>query len=123
MKIKWRNIIVVIGLILAVILLVDFNHRMEELDRLSAQLNSVRAEATAIIQTQTALAGQVAYATSDVAVEQWAYGNKMVRPGEHPVGVVPGANITPTPGAELLPQPEKLPIWRIWWELFFGNRP
>lgn len=123
MKIKWRNIIVVIGLILAVVLLVDFNHRMEELDRLSAQLNSVRAEATAIIQTQTALAGQVAYATSDVAVEQWAYDNKMVRPGEHPVGVVPGANITPTPGAELLPQPEQLPIWRIWWELFFGNRP
>ncbi|HEX7620417.1 MAG TPA: hypothetical protein VF359_04390 [Anaerolineales bacterium] len=123
MKIKWRNIIVVIGLILAVVLLVDFNHRMEELDRLSAQLNSVRAEATAIIQTQTALAGQVAYATSDVAVEQWAYDNKMVRPGEHPVGVVPGANITPTPGAELLPQPEELPIWRIWWELFFGNRP
>lgn len=123
MKIKWRNIIVVIGLFLAVVLLVDFNHRMEELDRLSAQLNSVRAEATAIIQTQTALAGQVAYATSDVAVEQWAYDNKMVRPGEHPVGVVPGVNITPTPGAELLPQPEELPIWRIWWELFFGNRP
>jgi hypothetical protein len=93
------------------------------LDRLSVQLNSVRAEATAIIQTQTALAGQVAYATSDVAVEQWAYDNKMVRPGEHPVGVVPGVNITPIPGAELLPQPEQLPIWRIWWELFFGNRP
>lgn len=123
MKIKWRNILIVIGLILAVVLLVDFNHRMEELDRLSVQLNSVRAEATAIIQTQTALAGQVAYATSDVAVEQWAYDNKMVRPGEHPVGVVPGVNITPTPGAELLPQPEQLPIWRIWWELFFGNRP
>jgi hypothetical protein len=122
MKVKWRNILIVIGLILAVVLLVDFNHRMEELDRLSTQLNSVRAEATAIIQTQTALAGQVAYATSDVAVEQWAYDNKMVRPGEHPVGVVPGENITPTPGPALLPQAEQLPIWRIWWELFFGNR-
>jgi hypothetical protein len=122
MKIKWRNILIIIGLIIAVILLVDFNHRMEELDRLSTQMNAVRAEATAIIQTQTALAGQVAYATSDIAVEEWAYDNKMVRPGEHPVGVVPGTETTPTPD-QTIPQPaEELPFWRIWWELFFGAR-
>jgi hypothetical protein len=120
---KWRNLLIFIGLFLAVVLLVDFNRRMEELDRLSAQLDAVRAEATAIIETQTALAGQVAYATSDVAVEEWAYDNKMYRPGEHPVGVVPGASITPTPGTTPAPQAEELPIWRIWWELFFGKHP
>jgi hypothetical protein len=123
MKVKWRNILIVIGLFLAVVLLVDFNRRMEELDRLTAQLNAVRAEATAVIQTQIALAGQVAYATSDVAVEEWAYENKMVRPGEHPVGVVPGANVTPAPEPTLIPQVEEQPNWRIWWELFFGGRP
>jgi hypothetical protein len=123
MKFKWRNILVVIGLFLAVILLVDFNRRMEELDCLTAQLNAVSAEATSVIQTQTALAGQVAYATSDMAVEGWAYGNKMVRPGEHPVVVVPGTDVTPTPGPTLVPQGEELPTWRIWWELFFGDRP
>jgi hypothetical protein len=122
MKIKWRNILIIIGLIIAVILLVDFNHRMEELDRLSTQMNAVRAEATAIIQTQTALAGQVAYATSDIAVEEWAYDNKMVRPGEHPVGVVPGAETTPTPDQTIPPPAEELPFWRLWWELFFGAR-
>lgn len=122
MKVKWRNILIVIGLIIAVVLLVDFNHRMEELDRLSTQMNAVRAEATAIIQTQTALAGQVAYATSDVAVQEWAYDNKMVRPGEHPVGVVPGAETTPTPDLTIQPPAEELPFWRIWWELFFGAR-
>jgi hypothetical protein len=121
MKMKWRNILIAMGLIVAVVLLVDFNRRMEELDRLSTQLNSVRAEATAIIQTQTALAGQVAFATSDVAVEQWAYDNKMVRPGEHPVRVVPGAETTPTPVATVTPAGGDVPIWRIWWELFFGN--
>jgi hypothetical protein len=121
MKIKWRNILVVIGLVVAVVLLVDFNHRMEELDRLSTQLNSVRAEATAIIATQTALAGQVAFATSDVAVEQWAYDNKMVRPGEHPISVVPGADTTVTSGPISTMQGGEMPIWQIWWELFFGN--
>jgi hypothetical protein len=123
MKFKWRNILIVIGLFLAVLLLVDFNRRMEELDRLTAQLNTVSAEATSVIQTQTALAGQVAYATSDMAVGEWAYGNKMVRPGEHPVVVVPGTNVTPTPEPTLVPQEEELPTWRIWWELFFGDRP
>jgi len=119
---KWRNIFIIIGLIFAVVLLVDFNRRMEELNRLSTQLDAVRSEATAIIQTQTALAGQVAYATSDVAVEEWAYNNKMLRPGEHPVGVIPGTSITPTPGTIPIPQVREMPIWRIWWELFFGKR-
>lgn len=123
MMVKWRNILIVIGLLLAVVLLVDFNRRMEELDRLTAQLDAVRAEATAVIQTQIALSGQLAYATSDVAVEEWGYENKMVRPGEHPVSVVPGANVTPTPESTLVPQREEQPNWRIWWELFFGGRP
>jgi hypothetical protein len=120
---KWRNILIVIGLFLATVLLVDFNRRMEELNRLNAQLNTVSADATAVIQTQTALAGRVAYATSDAAVEEWAYGNKMVRPGEHPVVVVPDPNITPTPEPASVPQSDQLPKWRIWWELFFGARP
>jgi hypothetical protein len=123
MKPKWRNILVVLGLFLAVVLLLDFNRRMEELDRLTAQMNSVKAEGTAVVQTQTALAGQVAYATSDAAVEEWAYENKMVRPGEHPVVVVSGADATLTPEPTLLPQVEEVPTWRIWWELFFGPRP
>jgi hypothetical protein len=123
MSSKWRNILIVIGLFLATILLVDFNRRMQELDSLTARLNTVGADATVVIQTQTALAGQVAYATSDAAVEEWAYGNKMVRPGEHPLVVVPDPNITPTPEPESVSQVEKLPNWRIWWELFFGARP
>jgi hypothetical protein len=123
MKVTWRNILILIGLILAVVLLVDFNRRMEELNRLTSQLKVVQVEATAVVQTQTALASQVAYATSDAAVEAWAYNNKMVRPGEHPVGIVPEGNVTPTPLSTTIQQEQNPPTWRIWWELFFGNRP
>jgi hypothetical protein len=123
MKSKWRNILIVLGLFLAVVLLVDFNRRMEELDRLTAHLDAVSAEGTAVIQTQTALAGQVSYATSDSAVREWAYDNKMVLPDEYPVVVVSGGNGTPTPEPTLVPQVDELPNWRIWWELFFGDRP
>ena len=105
MKFKWRNILIILGLFLAVVLLIDFNRRMEELDSLTAKLNSVRAEGTSVMQTQDALVTQVAFATSDKAVEQWAYQNKMVR-------------VTPVP--EPVTQAQALPTWRIWWELFFG---
>jgi hypothetical protein len=123
MKFTRRNLLIIIGIFLAILLLVDFNRRMEEYDRLTAQVNAVRAEATAVIQTQTALASQVAYASSNSAVEIWAYGNKMVRPGEHPVVVVPGMNTTPTPEPTFQLPNESMSNWQIWWELFFGNRP
>jgi len=122
MKSRWRNLLIIAGLVLAIVMLVDFNRRMEELDRLTAQLDAVRAEGTAVIQTQNALAAQVAYATSDLAVDEWAYGNKMVRTGEHPVSLVPGGDTTPTPETTSTPQTEQQSNWRIWWELFFGAR-
>jgi hypothetical protein len=120
MKFKWRNILIILGLFIAVVLLIDFNRRMEELGRLTAKLDSVRAEGTSIMQTQQALLTQVAYATSDNAVEQWAYENKWVRVGEHPVVLVPAGSVTPTPEPQVATQTESLPNWRIWWELFFG---
>jgi hypothetical protein len=123
MQFKWRNILIIVGLFLAMFLLVDFNRRMEALDRLSGQLNTVSANATEVIQTQTAIAGRIAYSTSEAAVEEWAYGNKMVRPGEHPVVIVPDPNVNPTPVPALITQVDQQPNWRIWWELFFGARP
>ena len=120
MKPKWRNILIVIGLVIAVVLLVDFNRRMEELNRLTTKLEAVRAEGTTVMQTQAALVTQVAYATSDAAVDQWAYENRWVRVGEHPLELVPSGNVTATPEPPLLNQPENLPNWRTWWELFFG---
>jgi hypothetical protein len=121
MKFKWRNLFIVVGLIVAVVLLIDFNRRMEELNRLSANLKAVQAQGTEIMQTQIALVTQVGYATSDAAVEQWAYENKWVRVGEHPVDVVPSGNITPTPVPTVATQTVSPPTWRIWWELFFGT--
>jgi hypothetical protein len=120
MKFKWRNILILLGLFLAVVLLIDFNRRMEELDSLTAKLNSVRAEGTSVMQTQDALVTQVAFATSDQAVEQWAYQNKMVRDGEHLVQLEPSESATLTPVPVPVTQAEALPTWRIWWELFFG---
>jgi hypothetical protein len=121
MKFKWRTVLIVVGLVVAVVLLIDFNRRMEELNRLTTNLQAVRAQGTEIMETQIALVTQVAYATSDSAVEQWAYENKWVRVGEHPVDVVPAGNITQTPAPVTTTQTAVPPNWRVWWELFFGG--
>ncbi len=124
MKVKWKNILFVLGMFLVVILLLDFSRRLDELDRLTTQLESVSAEATAVMQTQEALMTQVAYASSDASVEEWAYEDgKWVRTGETLVEIVPAGNATPT--AEVVPtaQVNEQPNWRIWWELFFGDQP
>jgi hypothetical protein len=113
MKFKWRNILIILGLFLAVVLLIDFNRRMEELDNLTAKLNSVQAEGTTVMQTQDALVTQVAYATSDQAVEQWAYRNKWVRVGEHAVQLEPAGSVTATPVAAPVTQTQAHPPGQI----------
>ncbi|MGB8213095.1 MAG: hypothetical protein WCE68_06005 [Anaerolineales bacterium] len=120
MEFKWRNILVVLGLFLAVVLLIDFNRRMEELSTLTTNLKVVDAEGTEVMQTHAALVTQVAYATSDQSVEHWAYQNKWVRNGEHLVQLESDGTATPTPVPQPAAQTEVLPNWRIWWELFFG---
>lgn len=120
MKFKWRNALIILGLFLAVVLLIDFNRRMQELDSLTAKLDSVRAEGTTVMQTQEALVTQVAYATSDQAVEQWAYQNKWVRVGEHIVQLEPSGIVTATPVPAPVTQTQLLQNWQIWWKLFFG---
>jgi hypothetical protein len=120
MKMRWRLILMALGLLLAVVLLIDFNRRMEELNRLTTNLALVHAEGTAVMQTKEGLLAQVAYATSEDAVMKWAYQNKMVRPGEHLVVPVPDGSVTETPEPPPVTQKESPPNWRIWWELFFG---
>ena len=121
MKFRWRTALIIVGLVIAVVLLIDFNRRMEELNRLSTNLKAVQAQGTEVMQTQIALVTQVAYATSDSAVEQWAYENKWVRVGEHPVDVVPAGDITPTPPPAAVTQTANPPNWQVWWQLFFGS--
>ena len=121
MRNKWRTILIFLGVFLAIVLLIDFNRRILELDSLEGRLNAVSAEGTAIKNTQDALITQVAFATSDNAVEQWAYENKWIRPGERPIALIPSGDATATPQPVSAVRAEEQPNWLIWWELFFGD--
>ena len=117
-----RRFVVFLGIFILILTVIEFNARLEELNRLNEQRDEVRAVATQAEQTKMALNTQVAYAGSTAAVEEWARTEgHYVRDGEQPVipvglpGSEPVVIATPTP----LPTP--MPNWQEWWKLFFGN--
>lgn len=121
-KINIRRIAIFAGVFMLILLVIEFNNRLEELNRLTEQREEVRALATQAMQTQIALQTQVAYAGSTEAVEEWARteGHYM-QEGDQPVIPVgmPGSQpaIVNTP----IPLPTPMQNWEIWWALLFDK--
>jgi hypothetical protein len=118
--ISFRRVATFAGILALFLLVVEFNTRLEELNRLNAQRDEMRARATRAAQTEFALQTQVAYAASTAAVEEWARTEgHYAKEGDHPVipvelpGSAPVVAVTPT----AVPTP--LENWEIWWKLFF----
>lgn len=112
-----------VGIAILILIVIEFNARLDELNRLSGEANIYRTQATQAMQTQNALGTQVAYASSDAAVEQYAREeNHMIQDGDIPgvpYGTEDGTVIsTPTP----VPTSTPMPNWQVWWNLFFGGK-
>jgi hypothetical protein len=119
----WKYIVIILGLAVLASLVMDFNSRMADLRRLAADREVVAARATQVVQTGEALEAQIAYATSDAAVERWAYEDAhMVREGDQPVAPIAEGMSTPAPTPTLEPQPTQAAVWEEWWTLFFGPK-
>ncbi len=117
------QVLVIVGLIAGLLVMLDFNRRQSEARRLEADRDRAGTEVAQLDREHAALLTQVAYATTDAAVIDWAHSNgKLVQEGE--VLVVP---VLPTPGptaAPPAPTPRPAPpTWTEWWELFFDTLP
>jgi hypothetical protein len=115
----WKSVGILIGFVVLVLLVMDFNSRMAELRRLSAEKEVVSARVTSLVETQNSLETQVAYATSEAAVYYWAYNfERLGREGD--VLVVPIQQEGNLP--EITPTPEATPVviqnWEVWLSLF-----
>ena len=122
LSIDWRRVALIVGVLFLVVLIVDFNSRMEELDRLNRQVGITRAEATQAALTEIAYETQIANATSDQSVAGEARGSgSMIQEGDHPVVVMGDDSATPlgNPEPTLVPTPK--PNWQLWWDLYFGE--
>jgi len=117
-----RRVVVFAGILVLVMVLFEFNARLEESNRLSDQRQEVRNAATQVMQTQVALQTQVAYAGSAAAVEQWARTEgHYVQEGDQPVIPVGQPGSEPVVVNTPTPLPTSMPNWQVWWELFFSK--
>jgi hypothetical protein len=109
-----------LALVALVVVVVDFGQRLGASQRLTEERNRAGTEVAALETEQGALRTQVAYATTDAAVVQWALEHgRMVRPGEQlVVPIIPTAPPTPVAAPIALPPPP--PNWMLWWRMFFG---
>jgi hypothetical protein len=120
-KSGWKYALVVMGLGLMAFLVMDFNSRMAELNRLTAERVLVRDQLGARMQTQASLETQIAHATSEAAVVQWAYQDgHLVRQGDVPVVPMVDQDVRPTSTPRAVITVEVKSNLERWFDLFFG---
>ena len=118
-----RRVAVMIGILVLVFIVLEFNRRLEELNMLNEQNESVHDQATQAVQTQSALQTQVAYAGSTPAVEEWARTDgHYIQDGDLPVVPIGQPGAAPIEASTPVPAPTHMQNWEVWWNLFFGNR-
>ncbi len=121
-QINLRRVGVFIAIGILLVLVMDFNHRMEELRRLQNQAATVRAAGTAVMVTQRALQTKAAEATSISAVEQYAREQaRLAQPGDKVVIPLPQPGSTPPPTPSPTPADANLSNWDIWMLYLFGE--
>jgi hypothetical protein len=113
-----RYIALVIALVVLAYLVMEFNSRSAELNRLRVEQQIVATRRQSRQQTEVALEGQIAYATSDAAVMEWAYRNHLVRPGDVAVVPVQRLQVTATPAPRPVITPTEIDNFQIWLSLF-----
>jgi len=119
LRFSWKYAIIIIGVLGLAYLVMDMNSRLFELRKNTVLLERVAAEATQLVNTQNALLTQIAFATSDLAVEQWAREDgHMVRSGDNPVVPLPPGDATPVPTPTPAVTREVIQNWQMWLWLF-----
>jgi cell division protein FtsB len=121
-QINFRRVVIFAGIFILILLVIEFNARLEELNKLNEQRGEVRAIATQSMQTQIALEADVAYAESTAAVEKWARTEgHYVKEGDQAVIPVGQPGSEPAIVSTPLPIPTPMKNWEVWWKLFFDK--
>jgi hypothetical protein len=121
---NWKYGLAAAVFIILVLLIMDFNSRMAELRRLTADKERVSLEVTHLVSTQQALETQIAYATSEAAVYKWAYeSQRMVHPEDQLVVPIPAPGNAPQPTPTLAPTAQVVQNWQVWLSLFTNRLP
>ena len=106
----------VIALVLLALLVIEFNSRTEELNRLLAEQEIVEAQYNERLKMKAYLESELAYAASDAAVYEYAYNHNMIHPGDIPIVPIQAFVPTPTP----VPTEEIVVVEKTNWQLWLS---
>ena len=121
---SWKYALIVIGLGVLALLVMDFNTRMADLRRLSGKSQEVAGQATQLKNTALALETQIAYASSEAAVQDYAHEEgQMVQEGEVIVIPLGQSESAPEPTPTPTPLAQPLRNWETWLSLFIDSPP
>ena len=112
--------VLIFALVILAFLVMDFNGRTAEQNRLAAEREEVTEKLIERQQIRDALATQIAYATSPAAAVEWAYQNHMARPGDQIVVPLQVSAVTPTPTAQPVATVTQISNFDRWMLLFNG---
>jgi hypothetical protein len=114
----WRFLLIGLGVVILVALVIDFNHRMAELRRLTTEKEHISAQVTQLVETQLSLETQVTYATSEAAVYKWAYTyQRSTNPDDNLVVPIQPAGSTLAPTPQPTATPQIIQNWQVWLSL------
>jgi cell division protein FtsL len=93
--------------------------------RLNQQADGLRAEVLALRDENIRLQQQIEDARTDTAIETIAREQLgLIKPGDKPLvlaaGSAPDDAPPPAPAAGPAPSADARPVWRQWWDQFFG---
>jgi len=119
----WKPALILVGFAVLILLVMDFNNRMAELRRLTAEKEIVSARVTSLVETQASLETQVVYATSEAAVYYWAYNfEHLGEQGDVLVVPIPVEGSQPQPTPTPVVTPEVITNWQVWLSLLVDQR-
>lgn len=123
LHIDFRKFTIYIALVAIFFLLMGLSARFNELTKLSEQNNLMQTEVVALQITNSHIESLIRYATSEVAVEEYARDKGyMVKPGEVLIVPLTSSDVTATPILQPTIESTNLPNWKIWFELFFSDQ-
>ncbi|GAP20803.1 septum formation initiator [Leptolinea tardivitalis] len=112
-----------LAVIFLLLLFLDLNNRIGELYTLTNQRSVMRTQVEMLQSTEKALRKQIAYATSESAVEEWArQDNNLSLPGDKVVIPLPQPGYTVVPTVQPTPTMVVLENWQVWKLLFLGEK-
>ena len=117
------QVLVIIGLVAGLLIMLDFNRRQAEAQRLEADRGVAATEVAQLENEHLALQTQVAYATTDSAVVAWAHEQGKLTQNNEVLVVPLLPTPVPSPAAPPPQAPPARPAWILWWDLFLDTPP